>query len=177
MAKRSTKIRTRQDPAHVMAKSLLPASQAKRGEFTIVDVANHSEGDQRHAVRSGETRTIRRKPKLHCLFPNVLNLEQVLSCEWYLGRYLAGYETVGITANYGGTGGGGDKGFTHLAKSNEQMIARREYQAARASIDPLLIALFERVVIHGRPMGRLGLSFRLAVSQLEQHMQDVGVAA
>ena len=174
MAKRSTKIR--QDPATRMAKSLLPAAQARRGDFVLVDVANHSEKDQRHSVRSGETRTIRRTPKIMQLVnARIITKAEALTCQWYADRHSEGFDTVGITANYGGVGGGGCNAFTHLAKHKAQMIARQEYSAARASMNPTLVPLFEKVVLHGRS-SRLGVSFRLAIKQLDEHLAANGVA-
>lgn len=176
-AKRSRKIKAqRVDPAEKLARTIVPASQNKPGAFQIVDVANRSDGDQRHSVRSGETRTIRRTPKLLQLYhAKHITKAEALTCQWYADRYTDGYHTTGITANYGGAGGGGCNAFTHLAKHKAQMIARQEYAAARASICPTLLPLFEKVVLHGRS-SRLGLSFRLAIRQLEQHLATLGVA-
>lgn len=180
---RSRKIKQRTDPATKLARSfaangIIPAHQAQRGAFTQVDVQNHSDADQRRTVRSGETRTLKRKPKLHKLFDaKVLTLAQVMNCQWYINKHAAGFDTVGITANYGGAGGGGCDAFTHLARNRAQANARHEYAQARASISPMLIHLFEKVVLHDGPVGRLGISFRTAVEQLGRHLAEIGEAA
>lgn len=175
-ARRSTKIKQRQDPATKLARSILPAAQAKPGAFSLVDVANHSDGDQRHSVRSGETKTIRRTPKIMQLVnAKVITKAEALTCQWYADRHSEGFDTLGITANYGGAGGGGCTAYTHLARHKAQMIARDEYQRARAAISPTLIGLFERVVLHGRS-SRLGLSFRLAIRQLDEYLMSEGIA-
>ena len=175
--KRSTKIKAQRiDPADKLARSIVPTAQAKPGAFTLVNVANHSEADQRASVRSGEVRTIRRTPKIMQLVnARIITKAEAETCQWYADRHSEGFDTLGITANYGGAGGGGCSAFTHLAKHKAQMIARQEFAAARASINPTLIGLFERVVLHGRP-SRLGLTFRMAVRQLDEHLQSEGIA-
>jgi hypothetical protein len=179
MSKRERKVKVRQDPALRLARTILPAAQVRRGDFTLVDVANHTEGDQRHTVRSGETKTLRRKPKLQTLVTtHTITQAEADTCQWYIDKHSAGYDTVGIVANYGGTtGSGGTTSFTHLCRSKAQSEARHAFAAARTAINPMLLPLFEKVVLHNRPLGRLSRSFRLAVAQLNDHLESVGEAA
>jgi len=156
----------------------VPTAQQGRGSFTIVDVANHSEADQRHAVRSRQMRTVRRKPKLMQLYDaRVLTLDGYKACLWYHDLHALGYDTVGITANYEGGAGGGQTSFTHLARYREQGRARIAYAFARDGVDATLRPLLERVVLHGRPIGRLTLSFRRAVDQLIERAESMGAIA
>ncbi|NJC06530.1 hypothetical protein GGQ97_002323 [Sphingomonas kaistensis] len=175
----SRKIRAaRVDPATRMARILLPIEQARPGAFEEIDVANRSDGDQRHSIRSGETKTIRRTPKLQSLVKaRVITQAEAATCQWYIDQHCAGFDTVGVTANYGGSVGAATTGFTHLSKHVEQARARHLFSEARTAIDPMLVHLFERVVLDGRPMGRLVRSFRLAIAQLRRHLDQVGEVA
>ena len=162
-------------PDRIARTAGVPAAQLGQNAFTIVDVANHSEADQRHAVRSRQMRTVRRKPKLMQLYDaRVLTLDGYKACLWYHDLHALGYDTLGITANYGGGVGGGQTSFTHFARYHEQGDARNDYMLARAGIDRLLLPLLERVVLHGRPIGRLAISFRRAVDQLVERAESMG---
>ena len=153
----------------------LPAMQIANDQFDVVDVQNHSDDDQRRMTRSGERKTIRRKDKLETLYQaGMIDLDGYKACVWYRNAYSLGFDTIGITSRYGESNGSGATSFTHFAKHLEQQRARDEYATARNAIDPLLIALMERVVIHARPMGRLALSFRLSVRQLVAHAIETG---
>lgn len=174
MARSSTRKRPRVDPVVKLARTILPGAQVHKGEFKIHDVANHSEADQRHMVRSGEKRTVRRLTHLEKLHARrAITLEQLRVCQWYADQHEFGFATVGCTANYCGAGGGGMGTMDLLARYAEQLSARENYLWAKSTIARPLVPLFERVVIHQTPINeggrctRLSLSFRLAVRQLE----------
>lgn len=161
-----------------MATVLGIAYRPAEGEFELVDVANHTDADQRSMVREigyatgkdkdAKRQTLRRRTKLEKLVDaGVIDKRTLALCEWYGDRHAAAYDTVGITADYDRTGASGGN---RVGRSNVQVEAAREYAWARAGINPLLVGLFERVVLHGRPMNRLGLAFRLACRQLDERI-------
>lgn len=155
-----------------IARLILPHGQARAGIFIAVDISNHSDDDQRKMVRSGERRTIRRKPKIDELVDRkVINREEAAACEWYAQAHSLRYETTGITARYGESSGSGQTNFDHLPKTREQQEAFDHFEYARAGINPFVLALFERVVLYGRPLGKLKLTFRIAARQLLERIE------
>lgn len=155
------------DPVLKLALNIgIPGSQIRRGDFAIRDVANHSEADQRDMQSLKRTRTIRRKTRLEKLHQRkVINDTELKACEWYHDAHAMRYDTSGITAKYGASGHRGTS-FDHLPKNRDQEIAFWNFDFAREGICPSLRGLFDRVVIHGRPLDRLTRTFRLAVNQL-----------
>lgn len=176
MARRA-KDRKRIDPTVKLALSIVPAVQVANGVFRETNVANRTEADQRHSVRSKETRTIRRETHIEKLVRlKTLTPRQGQLCQWYFDQHEIGFATTGCTANYCGAGGGGFGTMDLLARYAEQAFARDNYLEARASINGLLLPLFERVVLGRIGLGeaggnarysRLSFSFRRAVDQLE----------
>ncbi len=156
--------KTPEQQANDIARSLLPASQAKRKEFVLVEVQNHSEADQRHMVRSGQKKTIRRIPHIRKLVSQKqLTEHQGAICQWYADQHEMGFATVGCTANYGGAGGGGFQAYDLLARYKAQAVARDNYTTARIALGGL-VNLFERVVILETPIaapGQRGAATRL----------------
>lgn len=149
-----------------------PMAQARTADFVLKDVQNHTDADQRHMVRSSETKTIRRKTRIEKLRDaGVIDRDQAEACDWYLEAHTMGYETLGIVADYGRSGSGSGGAYSHLARYKAQQEAREDYAFARAGIEPWLISLFERVVLHGDSLNANGGSkvtpqFRLAAWQL-----------
>lgn len=167
MARKQKRTKAKPDPVVMLALSIVPAAQVRNGQFEKCDISNHAEEDQRRMVRSGERTTIRRKPKFIQLYERgILNHREAAACEWYSTAHSMRYDTVGITANYCGVGGRSTTNFDHAPKSREQEEALREWSDARSAIDPMLVGLFERVVLHGMPLKNLVLSFKLATGQL-----------
>lgn len=167
------KRKTDEQLANEMARTLLPAAQAKRREFVIVAVSNHTDAEQRHMIRSGQSKTIRRQPKLLYLKKRgLLNDRELLACEWYLTNHTARYSTVGITANYAPSGGSSRKtNFDHLPKTREQQTAYDHFEFARAGISRSCLGLFESVVLDAGPIGRRSLAFKIAVEQLLRQIE------
>src|SRR5688572_13203913 len=98
MGKAYNRKRNRIDPVVKLALSIVPAAQVSNGSFREVNVANRTEADQRHSVRSRETRTIRRKTKIEKLRDaGVINAKEALACEWYAQAFACRYDTTGIT--------------------------------------------------------------------------------
>jgi hypothetical protein len=168
----------KQDPVLRLARTLLPAAQVRKGDHAIVDIANRTEADQRHMVRSKETTTLKRRTHLEKLKDRgVINQRQLDLCEWYFRIHEEGFGTTCHISNYGSAGGSAPGSMDLLAKTRDQFIARELYREARASISPMLIHLFERVVIGQTHIGdgetwrrksALKHTFRLAVDQLDR---------
>jgi hypothetical protein len=167
------------DPAVRLARSIgVPEAQIANGQFKESNVANFTEAQQRHAVRSKEVKTVKRMSHIDKLVARrTLTMRQGQLCQWYADQREIGYATVGCTANYCGAGGGGFGSSDLLARYSEQAIARNNYSEARQSIDLRLLPMFERIVIAGWSMAEAGERkrpaviselFRLAVDQLEQ---------
>jgi hypothetical protein len=164
-AKRSTKLRA--SKTERIAGRFMPDIQARRGNLVLVAVSNHSDEDQRHMVRSGERVTVRRKCKIEELYDRkVIDQREMAALKWYADAHELRYGTSGITANYGGVGGGGRVNYDHLAKNVQQAQAALNFEYARAGIQPQFRGLLDRVVLLGRPLGKLGSTFREAVRQL-----------
>ena len=168
--KESRKIRRhlrKPSEAERLALQILPQGTAHLRAYEAIDVANHTDADQRKMVRSGERRTLRRTPKVIELYRRgQIDKRELLACEWYANAHAARYDTTGITANLGGTGGRSSTNFDHLPKTREQQEAFDSFEYAREGINPVGRMVLERVVLHGRPMGRLAITFRTAVRQL-----------
>lgn len=176
MARRTNRQRIskpKPDPVIALALSIVPAIQARKGEFEMCGVANHSDADQRHMVRSGERRTIRRKPKIdELVVRGTINQREAAACEWYAQAHALRYDTTGVTMRYGTAGGGGCTNFDHLPKSREQEDAYLYFTYAREGINPFFLPMFERIVLYGRPLGKLGISFRTAARELLARIED-----
>ncbi len=168
MTRRRPKARKRTDPVSERAMEIgVPAAQIRSGVFTLHDVSNYTDDDQRRMHRSGERQTVRRKPKVHELLAHaVITPREAAACDWYATMHSARYDTGGTTANYGGAGGRSATNYDHLPKTKAQQQAFDMFTDARAGIHPQLVGLFERVVLHHRPLGRLTRTFRLAIAQL-----------
>lgn len=149
--KRSRKIKA--DPVTKLALSILPAEQVRSGAYAIRDIANHSEADQRTMVRSGMTKTVRRRTRIEMLRDcGVINAEQAQACEFYAAAYQLGFQTIGCTANYAGAGGGGFGSSDLLARYKAQAEARENYHFARLAIPAHLLSALDAVVLEtGRP--------------------------
>jgi hypothetical protein len=170
----------RQDPVLKQARLIgIPQVQRRPGTFAIVDIANRTEADQRHMVRSGEKRTVRRLTHLEKMYARkILTLRQLRLCEWYADQHEKGFGVTCHISNYGGAGGSPPGSMDLLAKTRDQYLAREYYHQAKASISPKLISLFERVVLKGvdlpggaedwRRKSALKNTFRLAVDQLDR---------
>lgn len=152
--------------------------------IALHDVANRTEADQRHSIRSRETRTVRKLTRIEKLkTAGTISRDEAQACEWYAAAHALGYDTLGITANYAGAGSRGGNVACHLARYRAQEEARLDYAFAREAISPFLRTLFESVVLEGRALneaggqmwerlarsqrsGKLASAFRLAANQL-----------
>ena len=151
----------------------LPTAQTGRGLFLVVDAPTF-EGEENRA--GSKARTLRRRTKIEKLFfADVINKREAEACEWYATRHAARYDVLGVTARYGEQGGGGLKNYCHGPKTREQESAYHDYEFARAGINPRILPMFERVVLYGRPLGKLALTFRLAARQLLARLEGRGV--
>jgi hypothetical protein len=161
------------DPTVLLALSIVPAAQVANGRFEKCSVSNHSDADQRHMVRSGERSTIRRKPKIDELVQRgTISQREAAACEWYASAHALRYDTTGVTMRYGSVGGGRGTNFDHLPKTREQEDAYRHFTYAREGINPFFLPMFERIVLYGRPLGKLGITFRTAARELLARIED-----
>ena len=174
MKPKARRIKKRADPVATRAHEIgIPAAQIRPGRFELHDVSNHTEGDQRRMVRSGERQTIRRKPKVdELLTRKIITEREAAACEWYVKMHSARYDTLGLTANYGGAGGRSSTNFDHLPKTKAQQEAYDLFDHARSGLHPLWVGFFERTVLHGAPLGRMTSIFRMVVAQLVARIED-----
>ena len=164
-----------QDPIAKLERELVPDVQAKRGLYLIVDAPTFA-GETTGA--GSKARTLRRKTKIEKLEgQGIINKRESEACEWYACAHSARYDVLGITARYGEYGGGGIKSYCHGPKTPEQIAAFYDYDFARAGINPRILPMFERVVLYGRPLGKLALTFRLAARQLLARLEERGAIA
>jgi hypothetical protein len=135
----------------MLASTIIPAEQIRNLPHAIRDVANHTEADQRVMVRSGSTKTIRRKTRIEVMREaGIINREQEAACEWFAATYEQAFHTSGCTANYSGSGRGKSGSCDLLARYREQEEARENFAYARQAIPSHLMALFEAVVLGGK---------------------------
>lgn len=177
MARRSSRQRiskAKADPVLARAREIgMPERQVVNGRFEECQVANYTEADQRHTIRSKERFTIRRKPKIDELVGRgTISEREGLACEWYAQAHSLRYETTGVTMRYGGAGGGGRTNFDHLPKSREQEDAYLYFTYAREGISQFFLPTFERVVLYGWPLGKAGMIFRTAARELLARIED-----
>lgn len=184
--------RAAEDPALALARLVgVPAAQRVRGDLAIVPVANRSAADQRHAIRSGETRTVRKLTRIEKLQKaGTIAPHEAAACLWYAQAHELGYATLGITGSYdqaARTKGSGARPACHLPRYKAQTEARADYAFARAAIPPFLLPLFEKVVLAGETMSaaggelwrdlakaqrssKLSAAFRLAANKLHERI-------
>lgn len=184
---RARKVRTPEQLAAKTAKAIgLDQAQIAKADLVLAPVANWTDADQRHMVRSEEKSTVRRLTRIERLVRSgTIERGEAAACEAYAEWHALGYDTVGCTANYLGAGGSGFGPRELWARYRAQEKARENYLFARQGIPPMLLAMFEGVVLHGRPMAswrgderggrsqratRLSSSFRHAVQKLASHI-------
>lgn len=185
MGRGATKVRTPEQQLIKLARRLLPAVQARRGDFTFHDVQNRTDADQRHMVRSDEKRTLRRLTRVEKLQrAGTITRDEAQACQWYADAYSLGYDTIGMTAHYQGSGVRSGGVFCLASRYRAQQEARENYDFAKQGISPFLLPLFERVVIEGLTIGqatqkagrqltRYTSAFRLAANQLHGRIAHI----
>lgn len=180
------KQKTPEQQAVRLARRLLPAGVVvESGDFVVRDVSDRSEADQRHTLRSQQKETVRRLTRIEKLHrAGILEKHEAQACQWYADAYALGYDTLGITANYGASGGGGCNVYTHLSRYKAQQEARADYAFARAGIPDFLVGLFDQVVLEGlavaeatqakgRDLAKFTASLRLAANKLHERIAHV----
>jgi hypothetical protein len=174
MASRSKRKRPRLDEATRIARAILPLTQANRGGFKVVDIANRSDADQRHMVRSGEKRTIRRLTHVERLsVTQGLDQRELAALQWYADAHAARYDTLGIIGNYGEGTRCGRTDFDHLPSNIDQALAAEQFDHARSAISAPIRNMFDRVVLQGFHVGKgTERLFRLALNQLMHRIEQ-----
>lgn len=161
--------RSRVDPVVKLALTITTPEQARRGDLRLIDVSNHSDDDQRHMVRSGERRTIRRRTLAERL--HGIDKHEADACQWYADAFEARYGTISVIGNYGDRGMGSAE-FCHGAKTPDQDMAGEHFTFARAGISPPLRPMFERIVLHGWGLNpAITTLFRMAARQLMHRIE------
>ena len=171
--KRSIRIKkTRMNTADMLASQIMPASQAARKDFELCDVANHTDADQRHMQRSGAKQTLRKLTRIDKLERRgVIDKREAGACTWYATAHAARYDTCGITAKYGDGNGAACTDFDHMPKTRQQWEAWDQLDLARAAIPPMVRPMFDAVVVYGRPLGKMAVTFRMAARRLLEHIE------
>lgn len=158
--KRATKRKNRtpdQEAAKVARSIGLAPEQIRRG-VSLAQVSNWTEGDQRKMIRSGETRTVRKRTRVERLrSAGTIEPHEAAACEAYANWHALGYDTIGCTANYEGAGGGGFRSEDLLARYRAQGEARESYQFARQALPPMFLPMFEAIVLEGRAISEAGI--------------------
>lgn len=181
------RVKTPEQQAVRIARSIGVPERQMRG-LILVDVSNRSDTDQRHSVRSGETRTVRKLTRIERLHrAGTIERHEAAACQWYADAYSLGYDTIGCTANYAGAGGGGRVSDHLFARYRAQDEARANYAFARIAIPREFLPMFEAVVLEGRAiaeagtglyeqlsrsqkLGKLAATFRLTANLLHGHI-------
>jgi len=159
MAKsKARRIRTPAQLAAQRARQIaLPAAQIARGDLALAAIANRSEADQRHMVRSRETTTVRRLGRIERLHAaGTLERHEAQACLWYAAQHALGYDTIGTTANYSGVRGGDFGPADLFARYRAQAEARENFLFARAALPGALLPLFEAIVLDGKALADAG---------------------
>ncbi len=150
----------------------MPESQVGRQDYVLHDVKNANDSDLSHMQRSGIRKTVRRTTKIDQLRKRgIIDHREALACEWYAAAYAMRYDTTGTTANYGEGGSSPRTDFDHMPKTKAQWEALEHYDLAREAINPRVRQMFDRVVIEGRPLGKLAITFRTAARRLLEHIE------
>ncbi len=175
------KFKTKEPKASRTAKAIgMPDAQVKRGGMVLVDAPNLTTDVHRGEAVAPKQKvlTVRKLTKIEKLYnAKLLTKDEASICEWYHKTHATAYDIRGVTADYGRAGGGGCTNFIPYQGGKAMQAAKREYLFARAGIDPRLVGMFEWVVLHGRPLGQLRRTFRLAIRQLAERMGEMRVAA
>ena len=172
MAKTYKVRKASEDPVSKLERAIVPEVQAGRGLYLVVDAPTFA-GEENKA--GSKARTLRKLTRIEKLVrAGIISPRLGDACEWYVTRYAARYDVLGITAKYGEQAGGGSKNYCHGPKTPEQLSAYLDYEFARAGISPMYRPMFDRVVIDGRPLGRLKITFRQAAQQLLERLESRG---
>ena len=183
MRNKSNRLRKpKADPTVKVALSIgIPLSQVANDRFVQCDVVNHTEADHRAMVRALGTnminqdarRTLRRKPKIDQLRDRgIISDREAKACEWYQITYESEYETKVRIADWEAAGHCSDRAYGHWPVSMDLGPHISMFEYAREAIPPLVRPLFDRVVLHGRPLGKLALTFRMAAKRLLERIED-----
>lgn len=173
MATRSTRIKNAKvDPATRIAREIdMPASQVEHGNLAVVAKGQYNSDGTRDSIRGG-SQTVRRLTRIERLVKlGIIDKDQAIACQWYADCHELGFVAqLGVTANYGATGGGGGQAPDHFAKNEAQRQARLNFAFARDGVPPELRDLFDMVVL-----GNMGENEFRAVTRNE--VLRIGIAA
>jgi hypothetical protein len=156
---KARKIRTPEQLAARRAREIdLPAAQIARGDLKLAPVANWSDEDQRHMVRSRERTTVRRLGRIEKLrAAGTIDGHEAQACDWYAAQHALGYDTIGCTTNYSGIRGRDFRSADLFARYRAQAEARANFAFARAALPAHLLPMFEAIVLDGKTMADAGM--------------------
>lgn len=161
--------RTEQQKLLKLARGIMPDAQAGRRDFIAIDAPALTDECVMTKMRDKELRTVQKLTRIEKLLrAGTIEKHEAQACQWYGDAHALGYDTLGVVANYGGSGGGrGNAGYTHLARYKAQSEARADYEFAKPAIPPTFLKMFEAIVIEGKAMHDAdeGLYGQLARSQ------------
>ena len=150
----------------------LPAVQIGRGLHIIVDAPSF-EGEKNKS--GSKAQTLRKLTRIDRLKrAGILDDREAKACEIYHEAFEGHYETRIKIADWSATGGSSDRAYGHWPTSMPLEPGMNMYQFLRAGISPIVLPMFERVVIHGRPLGKLAITFRHAARQLLSRLEGCG---
>lgn len=152
------KIRTPEQAAARRARQIdLPAAQCVRGDLKLAPIANWTEGDQRHMMRSAEKTTVRRLTRIEKLrSAGTIDRHEADACEWYASQHALGYDTIGMTANYLGGADKPSRSHDLFARYRAQAEARANFAFARAALPNHMLPMFEAIVLNGLTLADAG---------------------
>lgn len=163
--------KTRDTPVAKVARQIDLASP-HHGDFQLADRVAYSSKDASAALRSGEKQTLRRTTKIDQLVKRgILDKREGLACEWYQGQHEQQYEARVKIAQWDATASASEKSFGHWPSKRCLNDNPTLFEEARADIPTTIRPMFERVVLHGRPLGKLAITFRMTARRLLEHIE------
>lgn len=164
------------DKSYRMREKEREGALLKVSEGNYVDLAGTVVEPTPEWLEKGETRTfIPKQPKdttkiaksvRRVITPMVIRMlhngrltdDQAAACIWYRAQYdaagLSGRVKTAHISLTGNTGGGGGMGQAPMALHAREAEAREAFRAARDAIAPVLLKMFDSVVIHDIPLRR-----------------------
>ncbi len=168
----SRRIKKDRDTAERKVARQIELASPHLSDFTLTDKRHHNNDDTRDTMRSGAKQTLRRLTRIERLVKlEIIDKDQANACQWYSDCHELGFiAQQGVTANYGGAGGGGCTAYDLLARHKAQQEARDNYAFAKSAIPHELVQLFEQTIF-----GTIGENEFRAVTRNEQFR--IGLAA
>lgn len=196
------------DKAYRQREKEREAALLKVSEGNYVDLAGTVVEPTPEWMEKGDTRTfIPKQPKdttkiaksvrrvvtpmvIRMLHSGRITEKHAQACIWYRAQYdeagLSGRVKTSHISLTGNTGGSGGMGQAPMALHHREAEARAAFRAAREAIAPVLLKMFDSVVIHDIPLrsakrfircrnGQESQRFMAACEDLMLHLEKVGI--